>query len=61
MDQILFVFDLECIDVKLSEENFDCQLTVIRQAALQIAAFCSDALRISERRRDLPSFGFRFK
>ena len=61
MDQILFVFDLECIDLRLCEENIDCQLTVIRQAALQIGAFCSDALRLSERRRDLPSFGFRFE
>jgi hypothetical protein len=65
MDQIIFVFDLEkmvCLEKgvgELDESLVEARLNSIKQAALRIATCCSDASRISESRRDLPSFGFR--
>ena len=65
MDQIVFVFDLEqvvALDhiIGESEESLvDARLNSVKQAALRILAFCSDAGKIGESRRDLPSFGFR--
>ena len=65
MDQIVFVFDLEQV-VPLEEmveelegSLLEARLTSVKQAALRIATFCTDAGRISESRRDLPSIGFR--
>ena len=67
MDQIVFVFDLEQVvpleDVTadLLEESLLERLNSIKQASLRIATFCTDANRISENIRDLPSIGFRYE
>ena len=66
MDQIVFVFDLEQVVPlekvmgELDESWIEARLNSVKQAALRIATFCSDASRINESSRDLPSFGFRF-
>ena len=65
MDQIVFVIDLdqvlpmEEVVAELEESLVEARLTSIKQAALKIATFCTDAYRISESKRDLPSFGYR--
>jgi hypothetical protein len=65
MDQIVFVFDLEQVVPlekllkKLDESLIEARLNNFKQAVLRIATFCSDASKISEGRRDLPSLGFR--
>ena len=65
MDQIVFVFDLEQVVpleevVGEQEESLlEARLNSVRQAALRIVIFCSDAGKIGENRRDLPSLGFR--
>ena len=65
MDQIVFVFDLEQVVPleklveELDESLIEARLNSVKQAALRIATFCCDAGKISESRRDLPSFGFR--
>ena len=66
MDQIVFVFDLEqvvpleeVVEEQLDESLIEARLNSVKQAALRIATFCSDAGKISESRRDLPSLGFR--
>ena len=64
MDQIVFVFDLEQVVplekvVEEMESLIEARLNSVKQAALRIATFCSDAGKISENRRDLPSLGFR--
>ena len=65
MDQIVFVFDLEQLLPmeemvgNLDESLMEARLNSVKQAVLRIATFCSDAGKISESRRDLPSFGFR--
>ena len=67
MDQIVFVFDLEQVVpleqiVEGQEDSLiEASLNNVRQAALRIATFCSDAGKIAESRRDLPSLGFRLK
>ena len=66
MEQIVFVFDLEQVVPlekvveELDESLIEARLNSVKQAALRIATFCSDADKISESRRDLPSLGFRF-
>ena len=65
MDQIVFVIDLdqvlpmEEVVAELEESLVEARLTSIKQAALKIATFCTDAHRISESKRDLPSLGYR--
>ena len=65
MDQIVFVFDLEQVVPlekvvgELDKSLIEARLNCVKQAALRIATFCSDAGKISENRRDLPSLGFR--
>ena len=65
MDQIIFVFDLEQLvplDKVVEEVNerwIEARLNSVKQAVLRIATFCSDAGKIGESRRSLPSLGFR--
>ena len=65
MDQIVFVFDLEQVVPlekvveEVDESLIEARLNSVKQAALRITTFCSDARKISESRRDLPSIGFR--
>ena len=43
------------------EESFqEERLNRVRQACLRVATFCTEAGRVSNRRRDLPCIGFRF-
>ena len=44
---------------ELNESLIKVRLNSVKQAALRIATFCCDAGKISESRRDFPSFGFR--
>ena len=63
MDQIVFVFDVEqLVPLEVGEPDetlLEDRLNNVKQAALRFAMFCTDAGRISESRRDLPSIGFR--
>merc|ERR550519_1357403 len=66
MDQVVFVFDLEQIvplegiTGELDEGLLEEELNNVISAALKIATFCTDAGRLNDSRRDLPSLGFRF-
>ena len=65
MDQIVFVFDLEQLVpldsvTQIDDSSLDLKLDVIKQAALRITTFCSEAGKLSDSRRDLPSFGFKY-
>jgi hypothetical protein len=66
MDQIVFIFDLEhvvpleeVVVGELEESLLESRLNSVRQAALRITTFCSDAGKIGGNTRELPSFGFR--
>ena len=63
MDQIVFVFDLEQVVPleKVVGALIEARLSSVKQAALRIATFCSDAGMNDESSRDLPSFGFRLE
>ena len=67
MDQIVFVFDLEQVVPLekvvgvLDDSLIEARLSSVKQAALRIATFCSDAGMNDESSRDLPSFGFRLE
>ena len=52
---------LEEVVEELDESLIEARLNTnsVKQAALRITTFCSDARKISESRRDLPSIGFR--
>ena len=66
MDQLVFVFDLEQVVplnyvVESVEDTLvEAKLNCVKQAVLRMLSFCSDAGKIGESRRDLPSLGFRF-
>ena len=66
MDQIVFIFDLEqMLPLKemvgeLEDSLLQARMNSIKQAALRIVTYCTEADRITENRRDLPSFGFRW-
>jgi len=65
MDQIVFVFDLEQLVpldsvTQIDDSSLDLKLDVIKQAALRITTFCSEAGELSDNGRDLPSVGFKF-
>ena len=51
---------MEKVMGELDESWIEARLNSVKQATLRIATFCSDASRINESSRDLPSFGFRF-
>ena len=65
MDQIVFVFDLEQLVpldsvTQIDDSSLDLKLDVIKQAALSITTCCSEAGKLLDSRRDLPSFGFKY-
>ena len=51
---------LEKVVEEVDESLIEARLNSVKQAALRIVTFCSDADKITESRRDLPSFGFRY-
>ena len=62
MDQVVFIFDLEQVlplEQVFEERLMEERLLAVKQAVLRILESCSNAFKIDENKRDLPSFGFR--